>query len=204
MNDGQNLFDPAVAFLGNPWRIDLTIDRLTRSRKIPEIIVVGIYNTPDRLREYAGGEIGHFYAQFVIHELKPMIDRTYRTKSARKFTAIGGSSMGGLSSFFFTWHYPEVFSKAICMSSSFFWKNSKMIYDVQVYQGPEKDIRIYMDVGTRERSLLTSFDRMETALADKGYTPNEDFLANREEGGEHNESSWGARFWRPLLFLYGR
>ena len=204
MHDGQNLFDPAVAFLGNPWRIDLTIDRLTRSHKIPELIVVGIYNTPERLREYAAGEIAHFYADFVIHELKPIIDRQYRTKPGRAFTGIGGSSMGGLSAFFFAWHYPEVFSKAICMSSSFFWKNSKMIYDVQIYQGPKKDIRIYMDVGSKERTLLASFERMKSLLEDKGYISNVDFLAHLEEGGEHNERPWGDRFWRPLLFLYSR
>src|SRR5262245_24730789 len=96
MHDGQNLFDPATAFAGVPWGIDAIIDRMVRQRKIPEIIVVGIYNTPNRLKEYSAGEAGHQYAQFVIDELKPMIDSTYRTKPERDFTAIAGSSMGGL------------------------------------------------------------------------------------------------------------
>lgn len=204
MQDGQNLIDPATAFGGVPWRIDQTIDRLTRSRKIPEIIVVGIYNTPDRTKEYAAGEIGHFYAQFVIHELKPFIDRSYRTKPGREFTAVAGSSMGGLISFFFAWHYPEVFSRAAGISSSFFWRNGKMIYDVEIYQGPKKDIRIYLDVGTRERSLVPCFERMVALLEDKGYVPGEDLLAHREEGGDHNERAWGERLWRPLTFLFGK
>lgn len=204
MHDGQNLIDPATAFLGQPWRIDLSIDRLTRSRKIPELIVVGIYNTPARISEYAAGETGHFYAQFVIHELKPMIDRIYRTRPGREFTAVAGSSMGGLSAFFFSWHYPEVFSKSAALSSSFFWRNSKMIYDVQIYQGPKKDIRIYMDVGSWERTLQSGFDKMTAALEEKGYAQNVDFVAHREEGGEHNERSWGDRFWRPLTFLFGK
>jgi predicted alpha/beta superfamily hydrolase len=204
MQDGQNLIDPATAFGGVPWHIEKTIDRLTRSRKIPELIVVGIYNAPERTKEYAAGEIGHFYADFVIHELKPLIDRTYRTKPGREFTAAAGSSMGGLISFFFAWHYPEVFSRAACLSSSFFWRNSKMLYDVQIYQGPKKDIRIYLDVGTRERSLIPCFEKMVALLEEKGYIPDVDFLAHCEDGGEHNERSWGERFWRPLTFLFGK
>ena len=204
MQDGQNLIDPATAFLGNPWRIDVAIDRLVRQRKIPEIIVVGIYNTPDRIKEYSAGEAGHFYAQFVIHELKPFIDENYRTKPEREFTSVAGSSMGGLISFFFAWHYPEIFRNAACVSSSFFWRNNKMLYDVQVYQGPKKDIRIYMDVGTRERSLIAGFEKMANSLEEKGYVRNLDFVAHKEEKGEHNERSWGNRFWRPLQFLYGK
>ena len=204
MQDGQNLIDPATAFGGVPWRIDRTINRLTRSRKIPELIVVGIYNTPIRTKEYAAGEFGHFYAQFVIRELKPIIDRTYRTKPDRESTAVAGSSMGGLSSFFLAWNYPETFSGTACISSSFFWRNSKILYDVEIYHGPKKDIRIYLDVGTRERSLLPCFEKMAALLEEKGYVPGEDLLAHKEEGADHNEHAWGERFWRPLTFLFGR
>ena len=41
MHDGQNILDPSTAFGGVPWRIDVTLDRLVRQRKIPEMIVVG-------------------------------------------------------------------------------------------------------------------------------------------------------------------
>jgi enterochelin esterase-like enzyme len=52
MHDGQNLFDKATAGYGMEWQIDETLDRLIRERKVRPTIVVGIWNTPKRLREY--------------------------------------------------------------------------------------------------------------------------------------------------------
>ena len=123
MHDGQNLFDPATAFLNNDWRADEMADRLMRKKRMKEVILVGIYNTPERIPEYSGGKPGRNFARFVVEELKPLIDSTYRTMPEAKHTAVLGSSMGGLSAFYFAWWYPEVFSQAACMSSSFFWKN---------------------------------------------------------------------------------
>jgi hypothetical protein len=52
MHDGQNLFDPKLAFAGVDWGIDETMSRLIKERKTREAIVVGIWNTAHRLAEY--------------------------------------------------------------------------------------------------------------------------------------------------------
>ena len=45
MQDGQNLSDPSVAFGGNTWRLE---DGLTwLAQRGTEVIVVGLWNTPD-------------------------------------------------------------------------------------------------------------------------------------------------------------
>jgi enterochelin esterase-like enzyme len=204
MQDGQNIIDPATSFAGVPWHVDVTADRLVHSRSIEEILIVGIYNSPDRNREYSATEQGHRYAAFVIHELKPLIDANYRTKPDREHTAVAGSSLGGLISFLFAWHYPEVFSKAACLSGSFFYRAGKMISDVETYVGAKKKIRVYLDVGSRERTLIPGYEKMVGILNDKGYLPGIDYEGSIAEGGEHNEASWGNRFWRALVFLFGK
>lgn len=45
LQDGQNLFDSATAFLGNEWRADSTADDLIRRGRIEPLIIVGLYNT---------------------------------------------------------------------------------------------------------------------------------------------------------------
>ena len=41
------------------------------------MIVVGIYNTSDRMQEYTPGAKGTAYMNFVVNVVKPLIDSTY-------------------------------------------------------------------------------------------------------------------------------
>src|SRR5664279_5249576 len=93
MQDGQNLFDEATAF-NHEWRVDETIEFLTGSMRIGPMIVVGIdnaggrraneylpYPDPDNteLGKPASQDIhGKEYADFVIKEVMPFIQRKYR------------------------------------------------------------------------------------------------------------------------------
>jgi len=174
MHDGQNLFDPATAFAGQDWAVDQAASKLILSRRIEEPIIVGIYNTRDRIQEYSISPTGLRYAQFIAAELKPFIDRTYRTKPDAANTGVMGSSMGGLCSFLLAWWYPQVFSMAGCMSSSFLWNDNQIIKEVFCYSGPKKNIRIYLDVGTEEHQLIPGFEQMVSLLKQKGYKKGED------------------------------
>jgi predicted alpha/beta superfamily hydrolase len=206
MHDGQNLFDPSTSFLGADWRVDEVADSLIRLKKIEEIIVVGIYNTPDRTPEYSDTELGRAYANFVIHHLKPMIDSTYRTKPEAKSTAVMGSSMGGLISFLFVWWHPEIFSKAGCLSSAFLVDDNKILREVRAYTGPKKPIRVYLDDGSEglEARLKPGYDEMVALLLEKGYAKGTDLEYFYDVGAEHNERAWAKRLWRPLGFMFAR
>ncbi|GIS69926.1 MAG: hypothetical protein CM1200mP9_07470 [Gammaproteobacteria bacterium] len=57
------------------------------------------------------------YLRFLVQELKPFIDETYRTQVDRDSTFIVGSSMGGLISAYAIVEYPDVFGGAACLSS---------------------------------------------------------------------------------------
>jgi predicted alpha/beta superfamily hydrolase len=201
-HDGQNLFDPATAFANQDWQLDDTADTLMRANWLEEFIIVGIYNTPDRLTEYSGGLRGQNYAHFVIHELKRFIDLTYRTKPDRKNTAVMGSSLGGLISFFFAWWYPDVFGQAACISGSFFWNRKSALKQITNYKGPKKQIRLYLDVGNEETKLMPSYFQMVNALEEAGYKRGIDLEYHLAEGDDHNELAWGRRVWRPLMFLF--
>ena len=202
-HDGQNLFDPSTGFGGQDWRLDEVTSVLIGEKKIEEIIIVGIYNTPERGSEYTGSRQGKRYARFIAKELKPYIDNIYRTKPAPEDTAVLGSSLGGLISFYMGWWYPETFGKVACMSSSFFWNDYKALKLVAADPGPKKKIKIYLDVGSEETLLTKGYQEMASLLRKKGYRNGFDLNSFFAEGADHNEKDWGARVWRPLTFLFG-
>jgi predicted alpha/beta superfamily hydrolase len=201
MQDGQNLIDPKTAYAGKDWRVDETVTRLIKEHKINEIIVVGINNTEDRLEEYSDSEKGDKYLKFLTKELKPFIDSNYRTLSNVHNTAIMGSSMGGLISFVAAWKYPEVFSMAGCMSSSFYYNDEKVFKMIDEYDGPKKQLKFYIDHG--EDGLLRG-QKMFCKLTQLGYVIGTDIDYFYAPGAEHNEAEWSKRLERPLIFFFGK
>lgn len=138
MHDGQNLLDASDAGYGMEWKIDEVLDRLIRDKEVRPTIVVGIWNTPKRLREYVpskafahlpaqymdrvrglygGDPLSDGYLKFIVEELKPRIDREYRVHTDRANTAIMGSSMGALISLYAINEYPDVFGAAGMVST---------------------------------------------------------------------------------------
>jgi predicted alpha/beta superfamily hydrolase len=199
MHDGQNIFDPKTAFVGKDWRVDETVMKLIKQKKIREIIVVGIYNSPDRIDEYSWNEKGQNYLRFLTAEVKPFIDANYKTLPDKDNTAIMGSSMGGLISFYAGWHYPDVFSMAGCLSSSFYFNNDRSINQVIDYNGHKKHVKFYIDHG--EDGAVRG-QKMFVELSKKGYVIGQDIDYYYATGAEHNEHEWAARLERPLLFFF--
>lgn len=207
MQDGQNLFDAAIAFGGQEWCVDET---LAAEAGRAEVIVVGIANTgPHRIDEYApfpdarvGGGRGEAYLDFVVDVVKPMIDGTFRTNPGRTSTFIAGSSMGGLIALHGFFTRPEVFGGVAALSPSLWFANRALfegLSDASFAGG-----RVYVDTGTREGpGPLLDVARLRERLLEKGYRKGEDLLVVVETGGRHSEIAWARRFPRALRFLLG-
>jgi len=142
MHDGQNLFLKEEAFLGNTWRADEVLGLLDKMNAIEEVIVVGVHPN-DRMSEYtlAGYEN---YGRFLVETLKPLIDQKYRTLTGPCDTAVMGSSLGGVVSFYLGWQWPEVFGKVACLSSTFAYRDDLL---ERVSTEPKRKIKIYLDSG---------------------------------------------------------
>lgn len=202
MHDGQNIIDPETSAFGVDWQIDESADSLIKKNLIEELIIVGINNTYLRSEEYSNTEIGSDYLKFITSELKPFIDNTYRTLSDCENSATAGSSMGGLISFILAWEYPEVFSKAACLSPAFKIDNINYIAPVLAYYGKQKGISFYIDNGGigLEQALQPGIDEMLEVLKSKGFVEGENILWIKDETAEHNESAWTERV--PIFLKY--
>lgn len=135
MHDGQNLFHAADAYGGQTWGIVPALTRLRAAGRIPPTLVVGVWNTPLRSREYGpqppverlpaewrdqvygGAPLASGYLRFLAEELKPWVDARFHTRTGRADTVVMGSSMGGLASLHALLERPEVFGAAGCVST---------------------------------------------------------------------------------------
>jgi predicted alpha/beta superfamily hydrolase len=210
LHDGQNLFDGNTSFIhGQEWRVDETAERLIRAGKIEPLIIVGIYNTgADRLPEYTPtrdkrgrGGSGELYSKFLIGELKPFMDRTYRTRTDAANTALGGSSLGGLISLWVGLKRSDVFGKLALLSPSVWWDEKAILKAV----AKKLPLKLWVDIGTSEGdSALPDARLLRDALKEKGWKEGSDLAYHEFEGAGHNEASWAARFDQVLLFLFPR
>ncbi|HQU71092.1 MAG TPA: alpha/beta hydrolase-fold protein [Calditrichia bacterium] len=206
LHDGQNVFDPYTAYTGVEWAADETVTHLLGRDLMEEIIMVGIYNSPDRLEEYSISAKGTLYRRFIVEELKPLIDLNYRTLTDPLNTATIGSSLGGLVSFLLAWEYPAVFGKAACLSPSFIYNKNQAIRMLRQSPAPEAPLQIYMDCGNfgGERLLLKGCRRVMRLLKRKGFVGGVNLMFYHDVHGHHSEVDWAERLWRPLIFLFGR
>ncbi len=227
MHDGQNLFDPALAFIGVDWGMDEAITRLVEAKMFSGAIVVGIWNTPERRREYmpqkplllpastalltefsadnGGPPRSDAYLRCLVEEIKPLIDGRYRTLPEREHTAVMGSSMGGLVSLYAICEYPTVFGLAGCLSTHWPIGGNRLVdYFGSALPRPPGQ-RIYFDYGTA--TLDASYEpyqlRMDALMAQAGYVHGHDWLTQKFERAEHSERAWRARVDIPLRFLFG-
>jgi predicted alpha/beta superfamily hydrolase len=219
LHDGQNLFDPETAFAGNPWYADEVAEREIRAGRIEPLILVGVANSVDRLREYGprlcgpdrNGDLSREYAQFLVEEVKPFIDATYRTLPGPEQTGTGGASMGGLISLYLCKWYPDVFRRCAAMSPSLWWDQECFLHRLHLDAAWLDLCRIWIDMGTREggseagmKAMSRRFSDLARRFANQGLREGENFSVLAAEDGMHNEESWGRRFDRVLQFLYGK
>lgn len=156
--DGHNLYSDTDATYGKSWGLKDFLDGWSK-----KMIVVGIecsHEGRSRLHEYSpytflGAFMGDVFGtgtetmDWIVNEVKPMIDREYRTYAFREATGIGGSSMGGLMSVFAAVKYNHAFSKAACLSSTLNPCFRDVATDI-VSSQLDADTRVYLSWGTEE------------------------------------------------------
>lgn len=211
LHDGQNLFDGRTSYAANrTWRAHTTADWLTRQGLIEPVILVGIANagarriaeyTPTRDARLGGGE-GTLYGRLLVEDLKPLIDRRFRTLPDAANTALGGSSLGGLITLVLGMKYPDVFGKLAVLSPSVWWDNRSLLTLMNPSQ-PKQHLRIWLDMGTSEGlSHLRDTDLLHQRLGQRGWRDGVDLQYLRVPGGVHDEDAWAARFDQVLQFLF--
>ena len=216
LHDGQNVFDAATAFAGVEWSVDETAERLIRQNVIEPVIIVAVANMgEERIDEYAPTRgvidakakrkkrsrgLAREYGQFLIEELKPYIDKKYRTKREAKFTGLGGSSLGGLVTLAMGILFPQAFTRLVVMSPSIWWDDFA-IYRLVDLIGEKPPLKIWLDTGTNEPGWEQARELCDRLIG-KGWKLSGDLHYLEMEGADHSEAAWAARVEPALRFLF--
>ncbi|HEU0307203.1 MAG TPA: alpha/beta hydrolase-fold protein [Lysobacter sp.] len=228
MHDGQNLFDPALSYTGVDWGVDEAMKKLVAEGRAREAIVVGIWNTPLRLHEYmprkpvtgdtlaigiegmgdlpAASIVSDRYLAFIVHELKPFIDATYRTRTGRDDTFVMGSSMGGLISLYAAAEHPDVFGGVGAVSTHWPIGNGVVIDWLATHLPDPRTHRLYFDHGTAtlDAQYAPFQQRVDALVRANGYVDGRNLETRVFDGAEHSERAWNQRVQVPLEFLLGK
>lgn len=198
MHDGQNLFFKEEAFLGNSWRTDEVLGLLDKMNALEQVIVVGIL-PDDRMHEYTLPGYRE-YGDWLVHTLKPLVDVKYRTLRGPENTAVMGSSLGGVVSFYLGWEHSDVIGQAACLSSTFTYCDDLL---ERVATEPKRNLRIYLDSGW-PRDNYEPTRCMRDRLLSRGYRAGEDLFYLAFPEAKHDENAWAARSPIPFQFLFGK
>ena len=224
MFDGQNLFYDEESYSGISWRVS---EALAHYPDLPTMIVVAINNSIDRINEYSpwriessfnldedligkgGGGVSH--AQYIVENVKPFIDKNYRTKSDFEHTGLIGSSLGGVMTAYMGIKYADVFgSLGVFSLANQLFKNafSAFLSNKKISQNQ----KVYIQVGTEE---VISEDNNGTAAKqdylDCSIYYQKQLIAHGADvksidfnvyiGETHNEKYWGDHLPECLRFM---
>ena len=198
MFDGHNIFRDEYAAFGKSWGME---DYMRATGK--DLIIVAVecnHHGNHRLMEYSpvsyrNKEHGLIpgkapvYMKWLVNQLKPYVDKTFRTLPDRDHTSLAGSSMGGLIALYGVSAYNHIFRQAACLSPSLWvapWKVNDLVQRAKL----TPDTVIYMDYGSREmgnrKAMRKVFASVTARLMDKGVWLTSRIVPN----GDHCEACW--------------
>jgi predicted alpha/beta superfamily hydrolase len=211
LHDGQNVFDEATAYAGE-WAVDETLNKLAAGDEgAAGCVVVAIDNGGERrLDEYSpwvnarlqkGGE-GRQYVEFLVETLKPYIDQHYRTQPDAAHTAIMGSSMGGLISFYAGVKYPKVFGRVGVFSPSFWFAKDSVLRLVRHQRPAPVASKFYFLAGPAEGpTMVPNMAEVRDALLKRGLSESRISFKTPADG-QHAEWFWRREFGPAYQWLF--
>jgi len=175
LNDGQNVFEDHLSFVGVAWRAGIAANELISQGKIRPCVVVAIDNAgANRSFEYlpyppgTGGGVGlkpgfrpeakdwpgggvEDYLKRVLEEIVPVTQQRYGCSAMPSQRAFGGSSFGGINAICMGMNHPGAFDNLIIESPSFWMAEGRFLEEVVAHKGPWPP-RMFMAMGSSEYS----------------------------------------------------
>lgn len=149
--------------------------------------------------------LGHYYADFMRDTLKPIIDHMFMTLPDAAHTGIGGSSMGGLQSFYMTMRDPDVFGRSLDLSSGLDILDVSCLSLIDSYDSERlKDVRFFFYSGDQDMdtTIMTSTVTVYRRLKDSLHLTNQQLRMVIDSRESHWGTSWGKYLSEGIRYLF--
>lgn len=204
MHDGQNLFDESTASFGE-WQVDEALDSMYKASGLGLIVVAVDHGGSRRIAEYSPYDVpqlakgeGMAYTDFLVNQLKPLIDEQFRTLPQKENTWIAGSSMGGVISLFAVFQYPHVFGGAGIFSPAL-WTAPSLFSTAARFAAAQPGNSFYFYAGGMESERM--LPEMQTMADITRSSKNAVIKVETDAAGKHQESAWATYFHHFLAFI---
>ena len=220
LHDGQNVFEAPAG--GSSWQIGDTAQRLMQAGEVAPAIIVAVSSGATRIHDYTPvamplegrlmGGGAPAYRRFLLDELKPFIDRHYRSRPGRDNTALGGSSLGALVTMWLLLQEPQTFGAGLIVSPSVWWAERAILRDVASAALAGQRPRLWLSTGLREpgsavpgtRQLRDALLARAWSVSPTGQSENAELFYVEAPEAEHHERAWAAQVEGMLRFLYSK
>ncbi|HUF08576.1 MAG TPA: alpha/beta hydrolase-fold protein [Rhodothermales bacterium] len=157
--------------------------------------IIGVFVPPNRRNEEYGFGLQDDYEEFIVEELMPFVDATYRTNTDPEMRGTIGPSLGGVISAQLCYRHPEQFGLCALVSPSFQVNDRALLTEIEA--GARKDVRFYVDWGTYEPTIETVAEAFVSVIEARGY----EYEANAWFEG-HSWGNWRGHLSDALEYLF--
>jgi enterochelin esterase-like enzyme len=238
MHDGQMLFDGHVTWNKQEWGVDEILTARTQKAVVvgiwndgknrsgdyfPQKVWDNYISAADKdsIISKIGGGVPLFgsegtsnadaYLKFLVKELKPYIDKRFVPATNPENTIIAGASMGGLISWYALCEYPDVFGKAICLSTH--WPGTSHLRYPAAPAAFQRYLtqklpttgqhRIFFAHGTGYLDSLYGphQKKVDAIMKKRGYVFDKNWKTVVYQGADHNETEWRSQMKDALEFV---
>jgi enterochelin esterase-like enzyme len=169
-------------------RLQIVSDNLVHKKLIPPMVHVliqpgnGGEATGTRMRSIQYDTVSDRYGRYLLEEILPDVEKTYKLRSDGYSRAIAGASSGAICALNAAWYYPNQFSRVLSHIGSYSaiqWQPDKgqdggYIVSHRVRREAKKNIRIWMsdgadDIENQAGSWPLNNIQLANSLKMKGY-----------------------------------
>ncbi len=182
------------------------LDNLIRAGRIPPVMAVFVSN-PSRKARTTELPCNADFADFMVEELLPFVERQTGLAFTGEQTLLAGASFGGLAAACVAYHHSEHFGLVLSQSGSFWWSpqgdDRPEWLNARYAQSPRLPIRFYLSAGRfetdfGESGILNATRQLDQILTLKGYDVHMD-----EFSAGHDYFHWRATLGLGLEHLLG-
>lgn len=193
-------------------------DNLTAGKKIPVMIQVLVspgWKGKERLRSIQYDSVDDRFARYVLDEILPEVSKSYNLRKDGYSRAIAGDSSGAICALNAAWWRTDDFSRVLLRIGSFTsiqWprrpedgltqKDGGHIFPYLIRKSPKKNIRIWMQEGTRDlENEHGSWPATNLALVNSLKIQGYDFHASFGNG-THSRNGGNVELGEELIWLW--